>query len=54
MSNVNSITTNATLYNSLKSMKFADFAIYSEIRFVTMIKTGLALAVTTILRELTP
>lgn len=54
ITNINSVVANVTLYNSLKSMKFADFEMYSEMRFAMMIKTGLALAVTTILKELTP
>ncbi|SFR10974.1 MULTISPECIES: MltR family transcriptional regulator [unclassified Enterobacter] len=54
ISNINSITANATLYNALKSMKFADFAVYSEVRFNATTKTALALAVTTIIKELTP
>ena len=33
ISNVNSITRNATLYDALKAMKFADFAVWSEARF---------------------
>lgn len=52
--NVNSITRNAALFNALKSMKFADFAAWSEVRFTAMVKTAMALAVTTILKELTP
>lgn len=54
ISNINSVTANAALYNALKSMKFADFAVYSEVRFNATIKTALALAVTTIIKELTP
>lgn len=54
ISNMNSITTNTSLYNALKAMKFADFAVYSEARFSAMVKTALALAVTTIVKELTP
>ncbi|HAN7649134.1 TPA: transcriptional regulator, partial [Escherichia coli] len=53
-SNVNSITCNATLYDALKAMKFADFAVWSEARFSGMVKTALTLAVTTTLKELTP
>ena len=52
--NVNCITRNATLFSALESMKFADFAAWSEVRFTAMIKTALTLAVTTILKELTP
>ncbi len=52
--NINSVTDNTTLYNALKSMKFADFSVYSETRFIAMVKTALALAVTSILKELTP
>ena len=52
--NVNCITRNATLFGALESMKFADFAAWSEVRFTAMIKTALTLAVTTILKELTP
>ncbi|MCS2159706.1 transcriptional regulator [Scandinavium sp. H11S7] len=52
--NVNAITDNTPMYNALKGMKFADFALYSESRFIGMIKTALALAVTAILKELTP
>lgn len=52
--NVNSITNNTALYGALKSMKFADFSSWSEIRFINMVKTALALAITTILKELTP
>ncbi|HDB9169867.1 TPA: fumarase E, partial [Escherichia coli] len=51
---VNSITRNATLYDALKAMKFADFAVWSEARFSGMVKTALTLAVTTTLKELTP
>ena len=51
---VNCITRNATLFSALESMKFADFAAWSEVRFTAMIKTALTLAVTTILKELTP
>jgi DNA-binding MltR family transcriptional regulator len=54
LSNVNAITENAMLYNALKSMKFADFALYSESRFIGMVRTALALAVTAILKELRP
>lgn len=54
ISNVNSITRNATLFNALKSMKFADFAAWSEVRFTGMVKTAMTLAVTTILKELEP
>ncbi|GAB0863039.1 fumarase E [Escherichia coli] len=54
ISNVNSITCNATLYDALKAMKFADFAVWSEARFSGMVKTALTLAVTTTLKELTP
>lgn len=54
ISNINSITDNATLYNALKAMKFADFSVYSEGRFIAMLKSALALAVTTIVKELTP
>lgn len=54
ISNINSITANAMLYNALKAMKFADFAVYSETRYVAMLKTALVLAVTTIVKELTP
>lgn len=54
ISNVNSITRNATLYDALKAMKFADFAVWSEGRFTGMVKTALTLAVTTTLKELTP
>lgn len=53
ISNVNSITCNATLYDALKAMKFADFAVWSEARFSGMVKTALTLAVTTTLKELT-
>ncbi|MGE9193038.1 hypothetical protein ACQKHR_11800, partial [Escherichia coli] len=49
-----SITCNATLYDALKAMKFADFAVWSEARFSGMVKTALTLAVTTTLKELTP
>ncbi|ADO47099.1 MltR family transcriptional regulator [[Enterobacter] lignolyticus] len=52
ISNVNCITQNATLYGALKSMKFADFAAWSETRFVGMVKTALALAIATIFKEL--
>lgn len=54
ISNMNSITTNTPLYNALKAMKFADFAVYSETRFSAMVKTALTLAVTTIVKELSP
>ena len=54
VSNVNSITRNATLYGALESMKFADFAAWSEVRFSAMVKTAMTLAVTAILKELTP
>lgn len=54
ISNVNCITRNAPLYGALESMKFADFAAWSEVRFTGMVKTAMALAVTTILKELTP
>lgn len=50
--NLNSITQNATLYGALKSMKFADFSAWSEVRFTSMVKTSLALAVTAIIKEL--
>ena len=53
-SNVNSIIRNASLYDALKAMKFADFAVWSEARFSGMVKTALMLAVTTTLKELTP
>ena len=54
ISNVNSITRNATLYGALESMKFADFATWSEVRFSSMVKTVMTLAVAAILKELTP
>lgn len=54
ISNVNSITRNTTLYSALESMKFADFAAWSEVRFSGMVKTAMTLAVTSILKELTP
>ncbi|MBJ4087407.1 transcriptional regulator, partial [Salmonella enterica subsp. enterica serovar Derby] len=54
ISNVYCITRNAPLYGALESMKFADFAAWSEVRFTGMVKTAMALAVTTILKELTP
>ncbi|EDP8629217.1 transcriptional regulator [Salmonella bongori] len=54
ISNVNCITRNAPLYRTLESMKFADFTAWSEVRFSGMVKTAMALAVTTILKELTP
>ncbi|HFU7561630.1 TPA: fumarase E [Escherichia coli] len=54
ISNVNSITRNAMLYDALKAMKFADFSVWSEARFSGMVKTALTLAVTTTLKELTP
>ncbi|MDZ3934694.1 transcriptional regulator, partial [Escherichia marmotae] len=38
ISNVNSITCNATLYDALKAMKFADFAVWSEARFSGMVR----------------
>lgn len=40
ISNVNSITCNATLYDALKAMKFADFAVWSEARFSGMVQNG--------------
>lgn len=52
ISNVNSITRNATLFNALESMKFADFAAWSEVRFTGMVKTAMTLAITAILKEL--
>ncbi|WP_431221664.1 MltR family transcriptional regulator [Serratia sp. L9] len=52
--NVNCIIKNVTLYSALTSMKFADFSTWSELRFRGMIKTALVLAVTAILKELTP
>lgn len=54
ISNVNAITNNSTMYSALTSMKFADFSSWSEIRFKCMIKTALILAVTDILKVLTP
>ncbi|MGK9175449.1 transcriptional regulator [Yokenella regensburgei] len=54
ISNVNCITRNTTLYGALKSMKFADFAAWSAVRFSDMVKTALTLAVTAILKELSP
>lgn len=54
ISNVNCITRNATLFGALESMKFADFAAWSEVRFYRNDQTALTLAVTTILKELTP
>ncbi|MDR9891457.1 MltR family transcriptional regulator [Pseudenterobacter timonensis] len=54
ISNLQSITRNDSLFGALKSMKFADFAAWSEVRFTVMVKTALTLAVTTILKELTP
>ncbi|MBK5144018.1 transcriptional regulator [Budviciaceae bacterium BWR-B9] len=54
ISNANIITDNATMFSALKSMKFADFSVWSEVRFKGMIKTALILAVTGILKELTP
>ena len=50
ISNVNSITCNATLYDALKAMKFADFAVWSEGVLAGMVKTALTLAVTTTFR----
>ncbi|MGL5700910.1 MAG: MltR family transcriptional regulator [Kluyvera sp.] len=54
ISNVNSITRNETLYHALESMKFADFAAWSEVRFINMVKTALSLAITAIIKELVP
>jgi DNA-binding MltR family transcriptional regulator len=54
ISNVNTITRNATLFNALNAMKFADFAAWSEVRFTAMVKTALTLAITTIIKELKP
>jgi DNA-binding MltR family transcriptional regulator len=52
IANLNSITRNSTLFNAIKSMKFSDFALYSEIRYGSMVKTALSLAVTSLLKEL--
>ncbi|EKT55366.1 MltR family transcriptional regulator [Providencia burhodogranariea] len=52
--NINAITNNEILFSGLKRIKFADFAIYSDIRFIQMLKTTLTLAVTEILQELNP
>jgi len=50
--NVSGINQNPALFGRLKAMKFADFDVYSEARFVSMIKTTLAFSVTAILKEL--
>jgi DNA-binding MltR family transcriptional regulator len=52
MANLNVITRNETLFNSIKSMKFSDFNLYSETRYGNMVKTALTLAVTSLLKEL--
>lgn len=52
INNINTITRNAALFNSLKTMKFADFALYSAARYVSMTKSALALAVTSIIKDL--
>ncbi len=54
ISNVYRITRNAPLYGALESMKFADFAAWSEVCAYRYGQTAMALAVTTILKELTP
>jgi DNA-binding MltR family transcriptional regulator len=52
IANLNSITQNATLFNAIKSMKYSDFSIYSEVRYGNLVKTALSLAVTSLLKEL--
>lgn len=52
ITNLNVITKNAPILNALKNMKYADFSVYSEIRYSNMVKTALTLAVTSMLKEL--
>lgn len=52
--NINVISRNEVLFSALKNIKFADFAVYSDTRFIQMLKTTLSLAVTEILQELNP
>ncbi|WP_058911053.1 MltR family transcriptional regulator [Entomohabitans teleogrylli] len=53
ISNINTITRNDVFWQALKGMKFADFAVYSQARYTSMVKTAMVLAVTEILKELT-
>ncbi|MEL4012783.1 MltR family transcriptional regulator [Dryocola clanedunensis] len=54
IASLNAITRNTTLFDAIKKMKFSDFNIYSEVRYGSMVKTALTLAVTSLLKELVP
>lgn len=54
ISSIDNITRNTTLYNTLRTVEFADSAVRLEARFSGIAKTALTLAVTATLRKLTP
>ncbi len=49
--NLNAIVNNEQLFQSIKNMKFSDFNVFSKERYGNMVKTGLTLAVTSLLQE---
>ncbi|CNC54210.1 MltR family transcriptional regulator [Yersinia intermedia] len=53
MGNLNAVTQNKTLFQMIEKMKFSDFTIFNQTRYGNMVKTGLTLAVTSLLQELT-
>jgi DNA-binding MltR family transcriptional regulator len=53
ISNLNAITENEQLFSAIRKMKFSSFEVFNTERYGNMIKTGLTLAVTSLLKELT-
>lgn len=53
ISNLNAITENKQLFGAIEKMKFSSFEVFNVERYGNIVKTGLTLAVTSILRELT-
>jgi DNA-binding MltR family transcriptional regulator len=53
IANLNAITENEQLFSAIRKMKFSSFEVFNTERYGNMIKTGLTLAVTSLLKELT-
>jgi DNA-binding MltR family transcriptional regulator len=53
ISNLNAITENEQLFGAIEKMKFSSFEVFNVERYGNIVKTGLTLAVTSILKELT-
>lgn len=53
ISNLNAITENEQLFSAIRKMKFSSFEVFNTERYGNMVKTGLTLAVTSLLKELT-